>query len=71
MITNDQLGGWDVASMVALLYVALLAPLQVGFVIEADPAYASFWIDRAVDLFFVFDVVLSLIRPYSGGWVGG
>ena len=42
-----------------------MAPYQVGFVVEADPLDVWFWVDRAIDIFFVIDMMITFARPFT------
>ena len=56
--------GWDLAMLLVLFYTAMVAPWQVGFFLRADPDEPLFYVDRCVDLLFIFDLFLSFGRPF-------
>ena len=57
---------YDVVMLTMLIYVAIVAPFQVAF--ATDPKLnVIFLIDRFVDVFFVFDLVLNFVRPIAPG----
>lgn len=63
---------WDMFTVAFLLFTAIVTPFEVAF-LETDLNSALFWINRAVDLFFLCDLVRNFftpyLDPYSGSWV--
>ena len=64
---------WDALLVVALLFVATVTPFEVGF-LSVD-LNALFFVNRAIDVFFTFDIVLNFFIAYreevdkGAGWV--
>jgi hypothetical protein len=67
-IVNKTMVNYDACGLFAICYTAVLTPFQLAFI----PAYASvqvasysplFYIDRIIDLYFLFDTALNFIRP--------
>jgi hypothetical protein len=46
---------WNVGLTLALLYVSIAVPLQMGFRLEADPWSGWKYFEMCVDTFFIFD----------------
>ena len=74
--SSDFSRNWDILTLILLIYVGLVTPIEVGFMgisqtIEgvADPAefyqeQALFWVNRVVDLFFYLDIFVQFRRQY-------
>lgn len=55
---------WDMITMPALLWVALITPIQIGIMV--DPPFDAFFVlSLCVDLIFVIDLVLQFFIAYS------
>jgi hypothetical protein len=48
---------WDCSQILLLAYLSLIIPFRVCFNEHTKPTQAVFWVDAAVDLYFVVDVV--------------
>jgi len=65
---------WDIVMMIALLFTALVTPLEVAF-LEGGTVDGLFIINRVVDAAFIVDMVLNFRIAYQepqsagGGWV--
>lgn len=55
---------WDMIQVVALLYVALLVPMRTGFAIELEPLTPEWWLELAVDVYFILDLVLNFMTSF-------
>ena len=54
---------WDIVTVYALLFTALVTPYEIGFVdLSLDPL---FWINRLVDTVFLADIVLNFFISYT------
>jgi len=47
-----------------LLYVAITVPLRAGFSIEVDLWSFAFFLDAAIDLYFISDICLNFVTAY-------
>mmetsp|Transcript_932 Transcript_932/g.3507 ORF Transcript_932/g.3507 Transcript_932/m.3507 type:complete len:884 (+) Transcript_932:248-2899(+) len=60
--TTDFKKGWDIFQACALCFIAVVVPYRVGFKVPATgPIY---WVELAIDLYFVFDVFLNFVTGY-------
>ena len=46
-------GSWDIAMMVALLWIMITLPYRVAFEVELSPSHGAYWFERFIDLFFI------------------
>ena len=44
---------WDIAMMVALLWIMITLPYRVAFEVELSPSHGAYWFERFIDLFFI------------------
>ncbi len=60
--------GWDLLQVIALMYVAALVPLRIGFNYEPQPPSADglkplgelgWWSDLVIDLYFITDIFVQ------------
>ena len=58
---------WDAAQFFALLYVAVLVPVRTGFLIDLEPGSFSWFVELAVDVYFVADIFVNFRRSYVDG----
>jgi hypothetical protein len=60
---------WDLIMLICLLYVAIVTPFQVGFVLIDDfdslIQQGNFWASCLVDIFFVLDMILNFFLKVS------
>ena len=56
---------WDVTVLVALLYTAIVTPVEVAFLREGEYISPIFVIDRIVDVTFSIDICLSFFVAYQ------
>merc|ERR1719197_1109191 len=65
-VINPQTTGfmqhWDMVTIFALLFVAFVTPFEVGFM--QTSMNAMFFINRAIDMIFVCDMVLQFFLMY-------
>eukprot|EP00899_Mesostigma_viride_P014264 jgi/Mesvir1/22839/Mv20099-RA.1 len=57
---------WDIMTIVMLLYISILIPFRIAFAVRDELAWMI--ADRAVDVFFVADIVLNF---FTGAIVDG
>ena len=55
---------WDAIQALLLLYVAAVVPFRLGFDVIIAVGSAAFWLDAAVDLYFLADVLLNFRTGY-------
>jgi hypothetical protein len=55
---------WDAIQAVALLYVALMVPIRTGFFADPTVLSAGWWIELAVDIYFIADIVINFRTGY-------
>ena len=55
---------WDNLNLVLILYVATVTPFKLGFLSNFEFFYWDL-VDYAVDLFFVMDIVVTLMTPIT------
>jgi len=60
---HPYLQSWDLAIFVALLFTATVTPFEVSFV--ETKIDVMFFINRAVDLLFIMDMVLQFVMMYT------
>ena len=64
--TSTFLANWDTACGIALSYTALACPFEVAFLgPETNWHSGRFWINRIIDLFFLFDMFMQIIIMYA------
>ena len=74
--TNRYIGYWDVVTSIALLFTALVTPVEVAFLqpetnFEQKAQNALFWTNRLVDLVFISDMALQFFLAFpAGGEIG-
>jgi hypothetical protein len=47
---------WDLSQVVVLLYVAAVVPLRIGFDTTSEPFSTFWWVEVAIDIYFLIDV---------------
>ena len=63
--TSKFFARWDVAGAIALFYTAFACPYEVAFLEpEKDATSSRFIVNRVIDIFFFFDMVLQLFVMY-------
>eukprot|EP01050_Picozoa_sp_SAG11_P013807 SAG11_NODE_1642_length_4529_cov_2.274944_2_plen_133_part_00 len=66
-------GIYDMIQMTLLLYTLAVVPMRIAFAIQLEPTDAGFWIDAAIDMFFMADLIIQSRTFYksgrSGQWV--
>ncbi len=55
---------WDLTQVILLLYVAITVPLRAGFSIEVELWSADFFLDLAIDLYFIADICLNFCTAF-------
>ena len=59
---------WDIAQVVALVYVAVLVPVRTGFAeldsMELKPFHFNWFLDAFVDLYFIVDIFVNFRTGY-------
>lgn len=50
---------WDIAQVVALVYVAFFVPARTGFSIDLEVFSWEWWIELLVDVYFICDIVVN------------
>ena len=50
---------WDLVQVALLLYVAVTVPLRAGFELEVPLWSVGFFVDMAIDVYFVTDICLN------------
>jgi hypothetical protein len=58
----DYMTYWDLNTVVLLFYVSVVTPYEVAF-LDSDLNFL-FFLNRLVDIFFVFDIVVQFFLPY-------
>eukprot|EP00940_MAST-03C_sp_MAST-3C-sp2_P000337 g337.t1 len=53
---------WDICSVLALFHVAVMLPLQIGYML--DPEGFFLYLDICIDIFFCIDVIINLRTSY-------
>ena len=59
---GDTVGGdrWDLIQVVLILWTSVVLPYKLSFVTTtSSPKSAMFWIEAAVDLFFILDIIMN------------
>ena len=72
--TSPKVAYWDLIATLALLYVALVTPFEVGFVAPPPPPRwlsGLFLVNRFVDLVFIMDMLLQFRLAYKQENVSG
>ena len=68
---STSMGRWDALTSVALIFTAVMTPIEVGFLpAPKSAAELLFIINRAVDLIFIFDIYVSFFLMYRLQTVG-
>jgi len=64
--TSKRLGFWDAVTSIALVFTAIVTPMEVGFLRMPDDRWVDplFLINRIVDLIFVTDMTLQFFLMY-------
>ena len=62
---------WDIATMIALLFTAIVTPLEVAFEAPSPTWGLLFVINRVVDVIFGFDIVFNFFFAYRDDRIGG
>jgi hypothetical protein len=63
--TSKFFARWDVAGAIALFYTAFACPYEVAFLEpEKDVTSTRFIVNRVIDIFFFFDMVLQIFVMY-------
>ena len=69
---HKYLQRWDLVTMLALIFTALVTPVEVGFTSKAlGITDALFIVNRSVDLVFICDLVLQFNLSYRDELKGG
>lgn len=55
---------WDLLAVVALVYIALVTPVRIGFEVESKAGSFDFIFEQCLDLFFLMDIVLNFRTGY-------
>ena len=63
--TSDWMKSFDVASTCALVFTAVITPVEVAFLSEGAPSSSLFWANRVVDLVFLVDMVQNFFLPFK------
>ena len=50
---------WDLLMVIALLFTAIITPVEVAFLDEGEKLTPLWWINRIVDVVFVVDIVIT------------
>ena len=58
-ITQAFKQSWDLGCIPLLLYIAILAPLRIGFDIDASVLSFGWILDQVVDLVFIVDLLIN------------
>lgn len=64
--TSKILPTWDMLTGVLLLYVAVITPVEVGFMMNEDFAF-FFWVNRFLDVVFALDMMLQFCVIFKYG----
>ena len=63
--TSSRLGVWDSMGGIILIYTAIVCPYEVAFLSSGDTwIEPRFILNRAIDLFFLCDMLLQLMIMY-------
>ena len=62
--SNRWLQRWDVCTMLALVFTALVTPVEVAFVPGLTWWTPLFWVNRCIDLVFVADMASQFFIAY-------
>jgi len=63
--TSKFMETWDLTSMFALLFVAVVTPFEVAFLPDDFLLNTLFWVNRVIDLFFVADMIIQFFLMYE------
>ena len=67
--TSQWMKSFDVASTCALVFTAVITPVEVAFFLSEDgtgtPSSPLFWANRVVDLIFVTEMVQTFFLPFK------
>lgn len=72
---SDFIRRWDVSSLVALAFVAIVTPYELAFIAMPEGTARFnllFFLNRFVDLFFLIDIGFQFFLPYKdkiAGWI--
>jgi len=55
---------WDLTTMLALVFTAIVTPYEVAFIPQADYVDSLFVINRTVDVIFCFDIMLQFFLMF-------
>ena len=62
---SNRLAAWDGLNALALIFTALVTPFEVAFMPpERRAASVRFVLNRAIDIFFLFDMIIQLFIMY-------
>lgn len=56
---------WDVCMMFALAFTVVVTPVEVAYLDEGEHITLLFWLNRIVDLIFLFDLLLTFNLAYQ------
>ena len=68
--TNQWVAWWDLVTTLALLFTALVTPVEVAF-LQAPNNWAErlasplFWTNRCIDVIFIADMILQFFLAYK------
>ena len=63
--TSGVIGYWDMLTAFALIFTAIVTPLEVSFFRSPDYVDALFIINRMVDMIFIVDMVIQFFLMYK------
>eukprot|EP01043_Picozoa_sp_COSAG02_P037749 COSAG02_NODE_2855_length_7889_cov_3.123363_8_plen_306_part_00 len=55
---------WDLMQVALLLYISVVVPIRAGFEVDVALWSTSFFVDAAIDIYFVCDLVLNFRTAY-------
>lgn len=59
---------FDVLGLFMILFTAVVTPFQLAF-LDVEVSWGSknslFWMDRVVDIYFLFDICINFLRPVT------
>ncbi|GBG29142.1 Potassium voltage-gated channel protein eag [Hondaea fermentalgiana] len=50
---------WDVATLILVIYIALITPVRIGFELDTIPGTGMFIWEQFIDVFFLLDILLN------------
>ena len=61
LVTRSFFSLKDCLWLQVLLYVASIVPLRIGFSTDADAYSTMWWVELAVDIYFLTDIILNFV----------